>query len=60
MLNITVELTDSQALALAQLIKRIPLSDLRSNAQDEEEAYVMQGALQQVRKALSEQGFNPR
>ena len=60
MLTITVELTDSQALALAQLIKRIPLSDLRSNAQDEEEAYVMQGALQQVRKALSEQGFNPR
>ena len=60
MLNITVELSNDQALALAQLIKRIPLSDLRSNAQDEEEAYVMQGALQQVRKALSEQGFNPR
>lgn len=60
MLNITVELTNNQALALAQFVKRVPLSDLRSNAQDEEDAYVMQGALEQVRKALSEQGFNPR
>ena len=60
MQTITVELTDDQALALAQLIKRIPLSDLRTHAQDEEEAYVMQGALEQVRKALGDQGFNPR
>ena len=60
MLNITVELSNDQALALAQLIKRIPLSDLRSNAQDDEEAYSMQSALEQVRKALSEQGCSPR
>jgi hypothetical protein len=60
MLNITVELTNDQALALAQLIKRVPLSDLRSNAQNEKESYDMQSALEQVRKALSEQGFNPR
>ena len=46
--NITVEFTSDQALALAQFVKRVPLSDLRSNAQDEEEAYVMQGALEQV------------
>jgi hypothetical protein len=60
MLNFLVELTDAQAMALAQLTKRITLSDLRSIAVDEDEAYVMQAALDQVRKALSEQGFNPR
>ena len=60
MLNITVELSNDQALALAQLVKRIPLSNLQSNAQDDEEAYSMQSALEQVRKALSEQGCSPR
>ena len=60
MLNITVELSNDQALALAQLIKRIPLSNLQSNAHDDEEAYSMQSALEQVRKALSEQGCSPR
>jgi len=56
----SVELNETQASAPAQLIKRIPLSDLRSNAVDEAEAYDMQSALEQTRKALREQGFDPR
>ena len=57
---LSVELNETQASALAQLIKRIPLSDLRSNAVDEAEAYDMQSALEQTCKALREQGFDPR
>lgn len=58
--TLRLELTGSQAMALAQLVKRIKLSDLRANAVDEEEAYVMQEAVEQLRLALSESGFNPR
>ena len=47
-------------MALAQLVKRIKWSELRGNAIDEEEAYVMQEAVEQVRRALSDQGFSPR
>lgn len=60
MINITVEFSEVQALALAQLVKRITFTDLRSNAVDDLEAYTMQEALEGVRKALDEQGFNPR
>ena len=58
--TLRLELTGSQAMALAQLVKRIKLSDLRANAADEEEAYVMQEAVEQVQRALSDQGFSPR
>lgn len=60
MINITVEFTEPQALARAQLIKRIPLSNLKANSLNEDEAYVMQAALEQVRKALAEHGVSPR
>lgn len=60
MVHISVELSEDQALALAQLIKRIPFSDLQTNAMNEEVAYMMQSALGEVRKALADQGFAPR
>lgn len=60
MVNLQFELSQDQADALAQLIKRIPGSSLRENATDEDEAYAMQDALNQVRVALSDQGFSPR
>lgn len=60
MINITAELSDSQAMALAQLIKRVTFSDLKSNALNEDEAYEMQAALAQIRVALADQGFAPR
>ena len=58
--NIRLDLTSSQALALAQLVKRIKFTDLRANAINDDEAYVMQEAVAQIRLALSENGFNPR
>lgn len=56
----TVHLFDQQALALAQFIKRIPWSDIRQNALDDDEAYNMRDCLDQVRKALQEAGYDPR
>jgi hypothetical protein len=60
MLDLHFELSPVQAQALAQLIKRIPWSSLRESAVDDDEAYAMQDALEQVRGALDEQGFSPR
>ena len=60
MITLTVQLEDNQALALAQLLKRITFSDLRSNAVDHDEAYLMVDAVGQVREALREVGYDPR
>jgi hypothetical protein len=59
-LTITVELTDEEALALAQFLKRVGFTEWRNNAVDNDEAYVMAGACDKVAKALAEQGYNPR
>jgi len=53
-------MTKDQAMALAQLLKRITFSDIRSNAVDDVEAYTMIAATVRVREGLAEGGFNPR
>ena len=58
--DITARLNGQEALALAQLIKRIAFTDIRQNAIDDAEAYVMLDALNQVRKSLQEAGYDPR
>lgn len=60
--TIEVELTDAQALALAQLVKRLTWSDLRGCAIDDQEAYTMRDAIDRVRSALAdcEPGYAPR
>ncbi len=60
MFDLQIALSDDKAAALAQLIKRITWSSLRENAVDDDEAYAMQRALEDVRKALVEHGFDPR
>lgn len=57
---ITVELTNAEAMALAQLVKRAGFRDYRSNAIDETEAYRMIAAAGKIREALAEQGYAPR
>ena len=42
--SLTVDLTDAEALHLAQFLKRVTFSDFRSNAQDDDEAYAMRDA----------------
>ena len=58
MLQLT--LSQTQASALFHLVKQIPAHDIRAYADDEAEADAMRQALDSVRKALVEQGFDPR
>ena len=57
---IQFELTDDQALALAQFLKRVGYSAYRECAVDENEAYTMVYAADQLRQALARQGYAPR
>lgn len=60
--NVTVQIYQPQdlALALVQLLKRIGYSDCRSLAENDEQAYQMIHATEQVRRALAEAGIAPR
>ena len=59
-ITITVELTDVQAIALAQFDKRISWSEIRQNAANDDETYEMRDAINQLQTALAEQGYEPR
>ena len=58
--SITVNLTESEAIALAQFLKRSQFSDYRTRAVSDDDAYTMQDAAAKVREALTEKGFAPR
>ena len=58
--KVEFELTDAQALALAQFVKRVGWSEIRGNAVDDDEAYTMRDALGELAKALAEAGYAPR
>ena len=58
--TITVTLTEIQALAFAQFLKRVGLDDYRRLSVDTDEAYTMLHAGEALRKALAEQGYEPR
>ena len=55
-----LELSDENAWALAQFLKRLGFSDCRELAVSEEEAWQMIRAAEAVRAALAEQGYAPR
>ena len=57
---ITVELTDAEALALAQFVKRASWRDYRTNAVNDDEAYFMKDAGGKIQRALAEVGYAPR
>ncbi len=59
-MNIPVELSTAQAEALAQFVKRMRHDIARSIAVDDTESFEMMGALDALRAALAEAGFNPR
>lgn len=58
----TVELVlpKEHMMALAQLVKRIPFSDVRNSAVDDRECYLMMDALELLRKVLADVGYAPR
>lgn len=57
---VTVELTDEQALALAQFLKRSIWTDIRQSAANDEEAYLMRDAFNTMQYALACAGYSPR
>ena len=60
MVTFNVQINDELAEGLAQFLKRVGWSEIRQNAVDDVEAYVMRDALDQVRKSLQEVGYDPR
>jgi hypothetical protein len=59
-INFTVSMTEKEAYAFAQFLKRVQFDDLRRRAVDDEDAYEMQAAGDKIRSALAEAGFSPR
>ncbi|HBM2881081.1 TPA: hypothetical protein LVL09_004903 [Klebsiella oxytoca] len=55
-----LQLTDEEAMALAQLVKRLTWTDMRGCAVDDSEAYVISDAVAKLQKSLAEAGFAPR
>ena len=59
-ITITVELSESQALAFAQFLKRVGLDNDRALSSDQVEAYAMLEAGEAVRRSLADNGYAPR
>lgn len=58
--TITVTLTEKEAYAFAQFLKRRQYDDFRKRAVDEDDAASMDRAADRIRSALAEAGFSPR
>jgi uncharacterized protein YpbB len=59
-ITVQIDLPQDLAWALAQLLKRIGYSDCRALAEDDQQAYQMIQATEQVRRALADAGIAPR
>lgn len=59
-LNLTLNLDERAAWALAQFVKRVGWSELRENAVSEDEAYEMRDGIAALQRALAEAGYAPR
>lgn len=60
MITVSIELNEELAHALSQFVKRVGLADMRSNAVNDCEAYLMREAIERVRIGLANAGFSPR
>lgn len=59
-MQLQLDVNKSQALALAQFIKRVGWAEVSQNAVDKDEAYEMIDALHSLANALAKNGFSPR
>lgn len=59
-MKLEINATDRQIYAMAQVLKRMSWTDARKLSTTDDEAYDAQYALEQIREALAEQGYNPR
>ncbi|WEE80223.1 hypothetical protein LZ683_13140 [Comamonas testosteroni] len=55
-----INLTHTDATALAQLVKRLSWSELRAYAVSDDEAYEIKYAVHKLQNALAEVGYAPR
>jgi len=60
MLNISLELPESQVWAFAEFLKRVGYRDYLPLAANEQEAWDMQEAGERLRAAFAEKGIAPR
>ena len=60
MITVEVEMTEEQAAAFAQFLKRVGVSDYRNLSVDDQEVYAMQEAGEKIRRALGDAGYTPR
>jgi hypothetical protein len=58
--SIAIELSDTQAWAFAQFLKRALLDDYRARAVNHDEACEMSAAAEAIRRALAQAGCAPR
>lgn len=59
-MDMHLELTDDQAYALSQFVKRVGWQEWQQNAVDDDEAALMREAFGQLARALAEHGYAPR
>lgn len=59
-ITFTVTLSEAQAWAFAQFLKRAGYSDYREKASSDDEAYLMQFAGENIRADLAASGVTPR
>lgn len=62
-MNIKLELenmTEAQTLALAQFVKRVGWNEIRVNAVNDDEAYLMRDSISELQDALARIGYAPR
>uniref|UniRef100_UPI0036D8DBCA DUF7706 family protein n=1 Tax=Photorhabdus sp. RM322S TaxID=3342825 RepID=UPI0036D8DBCA len=55
-----IQLTHIEALALAQLVKRLNWVEIRACAVNDEEAYQIKDAIAKLQSALAYRGYAPR
>ena len=58
--TVSTALTDDQALALAQFVKRVGWSEFRTHVVDDNEAAMIRSAVDVLQKSLADAGYAPR
>lgn len=58
--TVSMTMTEDQAQALAQFVKRVGWSEFRINAVNENEATTIRSAVDVLQTALAEAGYAPR
>lgn len=60
MITVQFEIGEQQAAALAEFVKRLGFSDLRAQAVDTDEAYLMRDGIFALQRGLADAGHAPR